>query len=130
MAINGDVFIETKVLDPNKVKRPDPPDWYRPTCGFIHENVDLNDEKTYRRCSYRNWNCSKLLNEAYREIGFIKMYVEHYHPDWDSEQVSRIEKLLFWFGKEHRRCYGNSAEGRLWLRKWLFLFKDEIENMC
>ena len=106
------------------------PDWFRTTLGFMHEDVDLNDPKTYEHCHYRNWDCFTLREEIYRKVGYTKLYVEQFHPDWDKRQVARIDQMLFWFGREHRKYYGDTPRGRAWLRKWLFMFEDETENMC
>lgn len=93
-------------------------------------DVDLNDPKTYNRYRYRNWTCTQLRNEIYKSVGFVKLYIEQFNTDWDKRQVEEVEKMLFWFGKEHRNYYQDTPEGRHWLRKWLFMFENETENMC
>ena len=93
-------------------------------------SCDLNDPKTYRNCSYKNFNSTKLIELIYQKIGYAKMYVEYFHPDWDKKQVQEIEKMLFWLGKELHNHFRDTPESRFWLRKWLFMFEDLTENMC
>lgn len=127
----GDAFIKMEVIDPTNVHLgtlPDAPDWF--TTSPDGEDVDLNDPKTYDRCRYKDWGCRELRNEIYRLVGYAKMYVEQFHLGWNPEQVARIDQMLFWFGREHRKTYGDSPEGRFWLRRFLFRFENETENMC
>jgi hypothetical protein len=124
---NGDAFVKMEVLDPTLTEAPD---WFKTSCGLLSDEVDLNDPRTYDHCYYKDWDCRQLRDEIYRKVGYVKLYVEQFHPGWCSNQVARIEQMLFWFGKEHRKYYQDTPEGRGWLRKWLFMFEDQTENMC
>ena len=115
----------------NKMPEYDP----KTGCDNLHLSpfggtVDLNNPTTYKNCTYRNWDVKKLRQAIYEKVGYAKLYVEFFHPDWDKTQVEHINQLLFWFSKEHRKYYQDTPEARFWLRKWLFIFNNEIENMC
>jgi len=93
--------------------------------------VDLNDPATYEGYRYRDWDCDKLRDEIYRRIGLVTLYEKYFDCNMVCpEQSARIQNLLFWFSKEHRRFFQDSTEGRFWLRKWLFIFENETENLC
>lgn len=92
------------------------------------EEYDLDDPATYKHLPQ---GTPEVLARLYREIGYARLYVIAHRFD-ESEcgraQIARIEKLV-----------ANAAEsfgGNMWNKSaiyWqerLFLFLDEIENMC
>lgn len=98
--------------------------------AFIGDR-DLNDPMTYADCHYRNWSCNQLREEIYRKAGYVLLYEKYFGNDMICmEQSVRIHQMLFWFGKEHRRFFQDTSEGRWWLRKWLFMFENDTENLC
>ncbi len=94
------------------------------------ENVDLDDEKTYKMESWKDFSVELLIKEAYRRIGYCYMYFNFYHTDWDKQQTKRVDRFCFWFAEEWRNHIECTFENRLWFKKWLYRFDDETENMC
>jgi hypothetical protein len=91
------------------------------------DTVDLDDPKTYVHLPQ---NVKELRKHMLCEIGYFYCYTEFWHKDifdFDtSGQVHRVEKLIKDFTDNERDNYENV----LWYQEKLYLFKDEIENMC
>lgn len=89
-------------------------------------------KKHKKHLRYKNFDVNDLKKEIYNAIGYVKLYIEHYHRDifFGSAQHERVEKLIFWLGKEVPNHMEDNEENRHWYRKWLYLFEDETENMC
>ena len=92
------------------------------TCAF-GEVVDLDSDETYRHLPKTYKELEKLM---FSEIGIALVYIKHFHPDWDENQSNRINKLVESFANERGSNYSNV----IWLREQVFIFQDEIENMC
>ena len=109
-------------------------------CGETHE-FDLDDEKTYQAQheSIKDY-CEKkyggttheLWDKCVGEIGYAHMYMNYFHPGdhWEGQKEA-IDVLCKEFAageREHR--FKDTPETRLWFKKFMFRFTDEIENMC
>lgn len=110
---------------------------------FRDIEVDLDDPKTYEHLPQR---ADELADRMYREIGYALTYMDYLHPeifpkrkkltlnpytdqmeiDWGYQQRQRVNKLVKEFAEQRRKHYGDV----LWLQEKVFLFEDEIENMC
>jgi hypothetical protein len=97
-------------------------------CRF-GEDVDLDDPKTY---NYLPNTTTELRNLLFSEIGFYYCYVNFWHKDvydkWDSclSQKERVEQFIKDFTETEKENYANV----LWYKEKIFLFQEEIENMC
>src|SRR5687767_3048817 len=95
----------------------------------IGPEVDLDDPETYKRLPQ---TVPGVLEKLYKEVGYARLYVLGVHDFTSSEcgraQLERIAKLeseiAGFFGG---RLYQQSLI--FWQEK-LFVFEDEIENMC
>lgn len=94
--------------------------------------VDLDDPSLY---SHLPDNIKLLDDLMFKEIGYALCYMDYFHKDsycigtkWESclEQRKSINKLIEKFTSERRNHY----EDVMWYKEQIFLFKDEIENMC
>jgi len=89
---------------------------------------DLDDPQTY---VFYPDDCDVLDKLMFKDIGFALVYYKYFHPDslndiTVKEQMNRIDKLIETFCKDRKNNYKNI----LWYKEQLFLFQDEIENMC
>lgn len=96
---------------------------------FRDFEVDLDDPKTY---AHLPKTTSKLDDRMLQKIGYTYCYMNFWHKkdydEWDVciEQKSRIELLIKNFTENRKHNYNNVN----WYREQVFLFEDEIENMC
>jgi len=97
------------------------------TCTFGDVDVDLDDPKTYEHLPQ---NTKELRQKMFAEIGYAFCYMNFWHKDsfeaHDGGQKERVEKLVKNFTDIERQNYDNI----LWYQEQIFLFQDEIENMC
>ena len=99
---------------------------FTPTFGLP---VDLDDPKTYDHLPN---NAKKLRELMFQEIGYVYCYMYYWHKDWfDNEKFShgqkqRVELLIFNF-TENEAHHRNDV---LWFQEQVYIFQDEIENMC
>jgi hypothetical protein len=100
---------------------------YKTSLGGIIVNLD--DPKTYEDLS----KDKKILDEKmFSEIGFALCYMNIWHKDIfgkkkrDGGQKKRVMKMIESFCNERKNHYNDV----LWLQEELYLFQDEIENMC
>ncbi len=90
----------------------------------VGPEVDLDDPATY---AHLPQTLKGVTNQLYREIGYARVYVlRNARPGrkWDKAQRARIKEMV--------RAIAADADS-LPLVHWqerLFLFLDEIENMC
>ena len=95
-------------------------------CGY---HVDLDDPETYENLPN---TVGEIRNKLLEEIGYSYVYINYWHADVDfGDQPKRINKLIENFSKnekDHR--FQPSKSDVLWYQEQLFLFIDEIENMC
>lgn len=87
------------------------------------EIVDLDNSETY---CYMSDDISKIQFQIQQEIGFYYCYVNYWHPDWDEKQEARVEELI----KKYANGRRDNRNNLPWHRETLFIFQDEIENMC
>lgn len=95
---------------------------------MYQEEVDLDNPETY--CYLPN-NSKELDNRMFRDIGYALVYMDWFHhdiflTDYGWEQRVRVKKLIDYFAEERKNHYNDI----LWLKEQVFLFEDEIENMC
>lgn len=99
--------------------------------------VDLDDDSTYLYLS--NKTARELEVIMLSEIGYALCYMNISHSDlyphsksdndlYDSgyNQRKRIEKLIDFYWKNRINHYDDIK----WIREQIFIFQDEIENMC
>ena len=113
-------------------------------CRPFHDiEVDLDDPETYKDYP-QDW--SILDDMMFQKIGYAITYMDYLRPevfpkrkklfqnpytgetqvDCSYLQRQRVYKLINEFAQQRRHHYGNV----LWLQEKIFLFEDEIENMC
>lgn len=106
-----------------------------------NKSWDLDDPKTYKYCKYKNFNAAQLFELAKCKMGKALYYIEFFHPDiflFDRDgregcgyqQVIRIKQFCFWFSQEWNEHIKDTPENRLWLKKFIFKFEEETENLC
>jgi hypothetical protein len=96
-------------------------------CRPFGDEVDLDDPKTY---DYLPQNTKELRQKMFSEIGYSFCYMNFWHKDifgkQDAGQKKRVQLLIKNFTENERQNYNNI----LWYQEQIFLFQDEIENMC
>lgn len=95
---------------------------FKPSFG---EEVDLDSSATYEHLP----NTTKELRDLFfKEVGYMHCYTKYWHKDAfeKSEQMKRIKKLL----KNFTLNEVNNITNVMWYQEQVFLFQDEIENMC
>jgi len=94
--------------------------------------VDLDDQTIYRS---GDWDEHKTVDQlrtwAWSLLGQSLVYMDFLHPDVDwgnqRERVCRFCKAFagaFWLFPQ------DTKEGRAWWRKFIWKFRDEVENQC
>ena len=112
---------------------------------FGDSEVDLDDDLTYSHLPKTETGLDDMM---FKEIGYATVYM-NYFPDRKKlfpvkkpktptkttkthlslsgyAQRERVEKLIKYFAENRDKHYGDVK----WLREQVFLFQDEIENMC
>ena len=93
------------------------------------DTVDLNNSETYKHLPS---TCKELRNLMLREIGYTQCYMNYWHKDvFDNpkrcaNQKERVNKLITEFSQGDQINRTNLS----WYQEQVFLFQDEIENMC
>lgn len=95
---------------------------------FQEQEVDLDNPKTYE---YLPNTITELRQIMLSEIGYSYCYMNFWHSDIfdnniDSGQKNRVNLLIEDFTKNEKENYNNI----MWYKEKIFLFQDEIENMC
>lgn len=120
---------------------------YQPAHG---NQVDLDNPKTYKYLPKDSKSLDALM---FKEIGYALVYMDYFpsrkglypkkkktpkmvkHPysnkkvDIDNcsyDQRVRVYRLIKKFADNRHKNYDNI----MWLKEQIFLFQDEIENMC
>ena len=97
--------------------------------------VDLDDPDTY--CS-EQWQIYEKVYElrawAWAEIGKSIVYMNfmHKHDEsdiWESQR-KRVYAFAERFAEEFHNLGADTPENRLWWRKFIYRFLDEVENQC
>ena len=98
-------------------------------CSFENIEVDLDDPKTYEHLP----NTTKELRQIMlSEIGYTHCYMNYWHKDvfgskkYNGNQIKRIKTLIKNFTENERE----NSDNVMWYKEQIFLFQDEIENMC
>jgi len=93
--------------------------------------MDLDDPETYRQdrwetdkrvCDLRKW--------LWEEIGISLVYMDYLHP---GDYFGQRERVVEWakdFAENFWTACEDNTENRLWWRKRVYRFLDEIENQC
>lgn len=91
--------------------------------------VDLDDPKTYEHLPK---TIDELRKKMLEEIGYSYVYVYFWHSDMRfGDQCDRIDELILDFADNDRsHRFNPTKKDILWYQEQLFLFGDEIENMC
>ncbi len=90
------------------------------------EEFDLDDPTTY---DYLPKDLEGLSRSMWYEIGFALWYMDYHMPDFytkDYPQRIRVESLIRKFTDGRLE----NCQNVLWWQEQIFLFQDEIENMC
>lgn len=115
--------------------------------------IDLDDSEIYKHLPN---TMNELNDRMLREIGYATCYMDYWHPhifekekrepemdkDWSEEEIAnewpdmvansgfyqrqRVYKLIENFTKGRK----DNWENLQWFKEQIFLFEDEIENMC
>ena len=96
----------------------------RPFLNYDGHNVDLDDVTLYEHLPNTHEELRKLM---FSEIGYYYCYVKFWHRDTSfCAQKKRVKKLIKNFTENEVANYDNL----LWYKEQIFIFQDEIENMC
>jgi hypothetical protein len=94
---------------------------------FRDFEVDLDDPKTYE---YLPKNVIDLRQKMFAEIGYAYCYMDFWYEDIfgkrDGGQRERVMELI-------KNFTDNEKDNRynvIWYQEQIFLFQNEIENMC
>ncbi len=100
---------------------------------FKNHSVDLDDPKTY---NYLSKDIKELRQKMFAEIGYAFCYMNFWHKDVfcvtdsfgfrDGGQKERVESLV----KKFTEKESENRDNVLWYQEQIFIFQDEIENMC
>ncbi len=85
--------------------------------------VDLDDPDTY---SYMANDIGSIRDEIHKEIGYCYCYFNYWHKPWDEKQEARVEILI----KKYTDEWSDNRTNLHWHKEMLYIFQDEIENMC
>ena len=119
--------------------------------SFDGSKVDLDNQETYNHLPK---TIEDLNNRMLREIGYATCYMDYWHPDiftkekadlhtdWSEDEIAlgypdafansgfnqrqRVYRLIEDFTKNRHDNWENIQ----WFQEQVFLFEDEIENMC
>lgn len=95
---------------------------------------DLDDPKTYNDLKEYKGTIIELSDRCLKYIGFVEIYVNYLRFPYSSgydDQMLRVKVLYDEFSTSFSKKWEeDNEENRLWYKKWLFRFLDEIENMC
>lgn len=97
----------------------------------VDGEVDLDNIATYLK-DYPDWLHKEsyvLWTMAWKEAGASLFYMRYLEPDVDwYEQAKRIHTLCEELAEMRVSVIEDSQEARLKVMKWLYRFKDEVEN--
>ena len=95
-------------------------------CSPFGDEVDLDNPETY---DYLPHDANQLRDILLKDFGWSQIYMNYFHKevfDKNDIQRKRIDDFMKNYSENHIKNYDNI----LWLKEQVFLFKDEIENMC
>lgn len=88
---------------------------------FREWEEDLDDDETYKHLP----KTAKELHECMlKKIGYAFCYFNYLNKGWDEVQQNRVMKLI----EEH--CNDWYQDDVKVMRERVYMFDDEIENMC
>ncbi|GMR07000.1 MAG: hypothetical protein BMS9Abin26_0002 [Gammaproteobacteria bacterium] len=92
------------------------------------EIVDLDDSETYSHLPGNRKDCVDLL---FQKIGFTHLYMNYIYPESFTdgkglEQKNRVHEFISKYVDTDK----SGIDDVLWYQEQVFLFQDEIENMC
>ena len=104
---------------------------------YVLGEVDLDNPETYR---FLPTTINELDALMFRDIGFALTYMDYFHPDvfpnnpitindrgyYGWLQRDRIKLLIKDFAENRKHNWENIQ----WFKEHVFIFKEEIENMC
>lgn len=95
------------------------------TCRPFSDEVDLDDPKTYDHLPKTTKELRQLMLS---EIGYAYCYMNFWHKEVFEmcNQKGKVDELIKIFTDNEKKNYDNI----LWYQEQIFLFQDEIENMC
>lgn len=108
-------------------------DWYKP---YDDKPVDLDDPKTYTGKFWKKFkNTRDMYDYAWDRIGRSIVYMdflryEKREEDMWADQRIRVHQFAFLFAWEHQNRLEDTEENRMWWRKFIYKFDDEVENQC
>lgn len=104
---------------------------------------DLDNPETY---AHLPKTIKELRNRMFEKIGYSYLYMNVWHRECfftsrktplfyaisTIEQRKRIKEFVFNFAKKEKefRTTKTEEENVLWMQEQVFLFEDEIDNMC
>jgi hypothetical protein len=92
------------------------------------DKVDLDDPATYKHLPQEK---DKVLERLYQEVGYAHLYIMG--KKWErlsKEQVRRVRALTEEISKFFGWDKNMWNESTIFWQEKLFIFLDEIENMC
>ncbi len=87
----------------------------------VGQTVDLDNPEIY---DHLPDNIAMLDAKIFQEIGIFYWYTTYEYPEWDQNQKDRAHLLI------QRFTSGRKTGTLLWYKEMLFLFQDELENLC
>lgn len=93
--------------------------------SFDGQEVDLDDPNLY---DYLPNDPKSLDDLMFKEIGYALCYMNNFHPEIfkSHKQKTRVLKMIKNFCDERVNHYEDVS----WYQEQVFLFQDEIDNMC
>lgn len=94
--------------------------------------VDLDDPSVYRSPEWEDHKTvAQLRSWAWSLLGESLVYMDFLHADMDWEpQKTRVKEFCKRFAENFWTFTEDSEDGRRWWRKFIWKFRDEVENQC
>ena len=94
---------------------------------FEGSEVNLDNSKTYKHLPQ---NTKELRQLMWLEIGYTYCYMSFWYKDIFKKQGRKQKKQVKLFIKNFIKNEEQNYENVLWYQEQIFLFQNEIENMC
>lgn len=95
-------------------------------CSPFGDEVDLDNPETFSNLPD---DANQLRDILFKELGWSHLYMNYLHQDVfdkNDSQRKRIDDFIKSYSEKHLINYDDIN----WLKEQVFLFQDEIENMC
>lgn len=104
-------------------------DEFRTSWGDV---VDLDDPNTYRAAHWRLYvSTHQLRGFLWGEMGKSLIYMDYMHdPEIWEAQRKRVVGMIQDFVGYFWEAWEDTSENRLWWKKKVYRFLDEVENQC